>query len=378
MTAALRTASAAAAAGGIAAARTIEAGGYAVRVGAGFGAELAVSIAQVAPAHQYAVVSDSNVAPLHAVAVRDALQSLGGGRASLHVVHAGEAFKTRESWGRLTDELLDAGCGRDTTVVAVGGGVVGDLAGFVAATYLRGVPVVQCPTSLLAMIDASVGGKTGVDTAAGKNLVGAFHAPAAVFADVALLHSLPLAHRRAGLAEAIKHGVIADERYFEQIVRDSAALLDADPALLVELVARSVELKAGIVAEDEREAGRRKTLNFGHTIGHAVEHLSGYELLHGDCVAIGMSVEARIAERLGVASQGTARRIDAALASVGLPSAMPATMSAEAVLGATRMDKKSRGGQVEYALPARIGAMAGEQSGWALAVSDDVVREVLA
>jgi 3-dehydroquinate synthase len=197
---------------------------------------------------------------------------------------AGEAHKTRDTWARATDAMLAAGCGRDTTVVALGGGVVGDLAGFVAATYLRGVPVVQVPTTLLAMLDASVGGKTAVDTPAGKNLVGAFHPPAAVLIDPALLATLPAPDLAAGAAEALKHGVIASAAHFD----DVAALLprlargEADPAALARLVGDSVAVKAAVVAEDLTERGRRKTLNFGHTLGHAVEHASGYALRHGE------------------------------------------------------------------------------------------------
>jgi 3-dehydroquinate synthase len=296
----------------------------------------------------------------------------------VHVIPSGEAHKTRDTWARITDGLLDAGCGRDTTVVALGGGVVGDLAGFVAATFMRGVPVVQCPTTLLAMIDASIGGKTGVDTAAGKNLVGAFHPPSAVLADVETIHTLSLAQRRAGLAEAIKHGVLADAEYFARLDADLPALLDAEPSATLDAVARSVEIKAEVVRADEREHGRRKTLNLGHTLGHALEHVSGYALLHGEAVAIGMVLEARIAERLGVADPGTAQRISDVLARAGLPVQRPAALSVDAVVDATRLDKKARGGRVEYALPARIGAMAAADAGWSLPVDDQLVHEVLA
>jgi 3-dehydroquinate synthase len=300
------------------------------------------------------------------------------GRASLHVMPAGELHKTRETWGRLTDELLAAGCGRDTTVVALGGGVVGDVAGFVAATFMRGVPVVQCPTSLLAMIDASVGGKTGVDTAAGKNLVGAFHLPAAVLVDVELLRTLPAAHVRAGLAEAIKHGVIADAEYFTRIDGALTALLGGDPHATLDLVTRSVEIKTAVVRADERETGLRRTLKFGHTLGHAIELASGYALLHGEAVAIGMVLEARLAERIGVAARDTSREIERVLRRAGLPVARPDSVDPQVVLEATRHDKKSRAGAVAFALPARIGAMAGRENGWAIAVEDAAVREVLA
>lgn len=355
--------------------RTVDAGGYAVQIGRGIRHQFAAQVAAVARAHRYAIVSDINVGPLYADALVEQLSPYG--ETTLHIIPAGEAHKTRDTWARLTDELLDVGCARDTTVVALGGGVVGDLAGFVAATYMRGVPVVQCPTTLLAMIDASLGGKTGVDTQAGKNLVGAFHAPAAVLADVEMLATLPAQHLRAGLAEAVKHGVIADASYFASLDASLEAILAGDPARTLEAVARSVAIKAEVVRADEHEHGRRKTLNFGHTIGHAVEMASGFSLLHGECVAIGMVLEARIAERLGVAGHGTAGAIEHILARAQLPLFRPANLGADAVLAATRLDKKSRAGSVEYALPSRIGAMVDAGMTWSVRVDDALVREVL-
>jgi 3-dehydroquinate synthase len=355
--------------------RVVEAGDYRVTIAAGLRHDFAKHVAAVAPAHHYAILSDEDVAPHYAGDV--VTQFARRGQASLHLMAAGEVHKTRETWARLTDDLLDAGCGRDTTILALGGGVVGDLAGFVAATFMRGVPVVQCPTSLLAMIDASVGGKTGVDTPAGKNLVGAFHQPAAVLVDVETLRTLPVAHRRAGLAEAIKHGVVADADYFDRIRAAMPELLEGNAERMLDLVTRSVELKAAVVRDDAREHGRRKTLNFGHTLGHAVELVSGFSLLHGQAVAIGMVLEARLAERLGVAARGTSDEIERVVRAAGLPAVRPPMLDADAILAATRHDKKARGGSVAYALPARIGVMAGQDTGWAIDVDDALVREVL-
>jgi 3-dehydroquinate synthase len=328
-------------------------------------------IAPFAAKRRVAVVTDEHVDQLHARRVAARL-----GDARVIAIPAGESAKTRETWARVSDELLDAGFGRDSLIVAVGGGVVGDLAGFVAATYMRGIPFVQVPTTLLAMIDASVGGKTGVDTPAGKNLVGAFHQPALVIADPNVLATLPANHFRAGLAEALKHGVIADAAYFERIAaaRESTA---RDERSLTTLVAESVRIKASVVARDERESGLRKVLNFGHTIGHAIESVSNYKLLHGEAVAIGMALEGELAERIGVAAPGTADAIRRALDSIGLPSGFPA-LDRGAVLAATRSDKKARAGRVEYALPSKVGSMAGESSGWSIPVDDDAVNEVLA
>ena len=358
----------------------IRLGACTIVVEAGALASLGARLREAAPAHRYAVVSDESVGALYGEAALASIAASGGGRAELLTIPAGEAHKTRETWAALTDRMLDAGFGRDTTVVALGGGVVGDLAGFVAATYLRGVPVVQVPTTLLAMIDAAVGGKTGVDTRHGKNLVGAFHQPSAVVADPRTLATLPPAQLRAGLAEAIKHGVIADERYFERVAEDLPTLLAAggwESEAMTALVARSVEVKAAVVERDEREGGLRKILNFGHTLGHAVETLSGYALLHGEAVAIGMALESELAELAGVAECGTYDRVRAALELAGLPVSLPAAMRAGDVLALTRQDKKARGGVTEYALPRRIGAMAGERSGWAVPVPDELVLELL-
>ena len=350
---------------------------YRVTVEAGALDRIGEIVRETAHAHRYAVITDSNVGPRYASRVT---ARLGATESRVFTVDAGESQKTRQTWGRLTDELLAAGFGRDSTVIALGGGVVGDLAGFVAATFMRGVPYVQVPTTLLAMVDASVGGKTGVDTDAGKNLVGAFHQPAAVIADTSLLSTLPLDHLRAGMAEAIKHGVIADAAYFESASAAAAGVqsLDVASESTLDLVARSVEIKADLVRRDEREGGVRKTLNFGHTLGHAVELCSRYELLHGYSVAIGMVCEAEIAERMGIAEAGTASRIRDTMRAAGLPHSLPRGIDAENVITATRGDKKARAGRVEYALPQRIGEMASGDGSWAVPVGDDTVREVLA
>jgi 3-dehydroquinate synthase len=305
-------------------------------------------------AHRAAIVTDSNVGPLYAARAQAALV---GFSPVVVTIPAGESNKTRDSWLRVTDELFTHGLGRDSVIVALGGGVVGDLAGFVAATYMRGVPVVQVPTSLVAMIDASIGGKTGVDVPAGKNLVGAFHSPALVAVDPDLLSTLPARELRGGLAEAVKHGVIADAEYFARVASQGAA----SPH---EVVARSVEIKAAVVNDDPREAGRRKTLNFGHTLGHAIEAASGYTLSHGEAIAIGMVLEARLGERLRVTAAGTAQSIEKALTAIGLP--VHTDLDPKDLVARTHGDKKTRAGVVEYALPAAIGRF--EQ--WTTPVAD--------
>lgn len=354
---------------------TISLPAYSVVVERGTLERVGSVVRSTAPAHRYAIITDSNVGPIYAARVA---RSFGDSQVDVLTVAEGERHKTRESWSRLTDELLALGCGRDTTIVGLGGGVVGDLAGFVAATFMRGIPVVQVPTTLLAMIDASVGGKTGVDTPAGKNLVGAFHPPAAVVADPGALASLPLAQLRSGLAEAIKHGVIADAGYLERVVAGLPVLLaDSGSEAMLELIGRSVEIKASVVRADERESGLRKTLNFGHTLGHAIESESGYRLLHGEAVAVGMVLESALAERVRVAESGTAELVREAVERAGLPARLPRELDPERILESTRSDKKARGGIAEFALPARVGAMAGEESGWVVRVPEDEVLAVL-
>ena len=355
----------------------IELPSYRVLIARGALADIGRIAAASARAHRYAVISDDTVAPLYAGRVRSAL---GEGRTKLYTVPAGEEQKTRATWSTLTDAMLADSFGRDTAVVALGGGVIGDLAGFVAATYMRGLPFIQVPTTLLAMIDASIGGKTGVDTLAGKNLVGAFHQPSAVIADLDVLRTLPPEHLRAGLAEAIKHGVIADAAYFDDVAEAAPSIVSGSrqaAAALERVVVRSIAIKADVVRRDEREGGVRKTLNFGHTIGHAIELRSDYRMLHGEAVAVGMVLESRVAERLGVAEPGTSDRVLQAIERSGLPASRPANQTPDEILSATRGDKKARGGVVEYALPVRIGAMAGEDQGWSVAVADDIVLEVL-
>lgn len=349
-----------------------------VTVAAGSLDGLGALVRKAAPAHRYVIVTDSVVGPLYA---DRAVASLGTETmVDVLSIPAGEASKTRRTWARLTDAMIELGCRRDSAVVALGGGVVGDLAGFVAATFLRGVPVVQVPTTLLAMIDAAIGGKTGVDTAAGKNLVGALHPPAAVVVDPTLLETLPERHLRSGLAEAIKHGVVADAGYFERVRADLPKLLAPDGArspAMEHLIRHSIGIKSAVVAADAAEHGRRKILNFGHTIGHAVEAASGYALLHGEAVAIGMAAECRLAELAGVGACGITEEVCGALDAARLPIAPPADLSAETIVDFTHVDKKSRAGAVEYALPRAIGEMAGAGANWAVALPDAFVLESL-
>jgi len=329
-----------------------------------------------APAHRYAVISDTTGAAHHAAAV---MAQFPPERTQLFTIPPGEQEKTRERWASLTDALCAWGAGRDTTIIALGGGVVGDLAGFVAATFMRGVPVIQVPTTLLAMVDASVGGKTAVDSPYGKNLVGAFHNPAAVVIDPDVLATLPGPILRSGLAEMIKHGVIADASYFDQMLRAIPDILarGAAAADLPRLIAGSVQIKADVVAEDTREGGLRQILNFGHTIAHAVEVVQRYEMLHGDAVAMGMVAESLIAERVGIAGAGLSVAVRDAVQRAGLPAVLPAGIALADVVAATLGDKKSRGGRARYALPRSVGEMEPAEGRYGVEVDDAVVCGVL-
>ena len=305
------------------------------------------------------VVSNETVAARWLPALREAL---GPVRRTEALLPDGERHKTLDSVSRLYDALLAGGHHRDVTVVALGGGVIGDIAGFAAATYQRGVAFAQVPTTLLAQVDAAVGGKTGVNRdgpggSGGKNMVGAFHQPVCVIADVDTLASLPEREFRAGLAEVVKYGLIADAELFAWLESHAATLRADAPAPLAEAVRRSCENKARIVERDEREAGARALLNLGHTFGHAIERLEGYRgCLHGEAVSIGTALSARLSEALGWLDRARRERVERLLGRLGLPVALPAGISADALLGAMASDKKIRAGRLRLVLLRDIGS----------------------
>ncbi len=349
---------------------------YPVLVGKGLRVRIPRLLQEYAPGHRYAVISDDRVAGLYGAPAVEACRAAGLD-AHLFVFPEGEASKTRSIWSALTDEMLDAGVRRDGVVVAIGGGVTGDLGGFVAATYLRGIPVVQVPTSLVAMIDASVGGKTAVDVPAGKNLVGAFHRPRVVIADPETTLTLPRSERAQGLAEALKHGATLDRSYFERLAEEADALLSGSTDATFAAVLRSVELKARVVGEDEREAGPRQVLNFGHTIGHALETASRYALGHGSAVAAGMVLEAALGERVGVTEPGTRDRLRDVLGRFELDALPTHTWDLEVILDYLGADKKVRAGRPRYVLLDRIGTVHREGA-WSHEVPRADVEAVLA
>ncbi len=307
------------------------------------------------PAPTTAVISDQTVADLYAERVMHSVQQAGY-RASLLVVPPGEASKSLQTAASLYDRLAEAMIERRSPVVALGGGMVGDLAGFVAATWLRGVPFAQVPTTLVADVDASVGGKTAVNHSAGKNLIGAFYQPRLVLIDPTCLATLAEVDRRAGLAESVKHAVIRDPDFFEWHERNVDRIASGQAEVLGELIERNCRIKASFVCADEREeSGLRASLNFGHTVGHAIEAELGYELRHGECVAVGMVAAAWVAVNRRMLQQAHADRIKGLIAKLGLPTKLRRELSDGRLLELMRHDKKVRHGRVRLVLPTTIG-----------------------
>jgi 3-dehydroquinate synthase len=321
---------------------------YRVHVDPG-GLDRLADLCDAAPAHRYAVIADSHVAELYGRRVLDALAA-GGRDARLFPFPAGEWNKSADQWAELCGALLRAELGRDSVCIALGGGVTGDLAGFVASTYMRGVPVIQVPTTLLAMVDSCVGGKTGIDSGAVKNAIGTFHHPAAVLVDPELLSTLPRYQRISGLAEAVKAAAVRDAPFLDWIEAHAPRLRDGDLETTTELIARSVRIKADVVQDDPEERGARAILNFGHTFGHALESLSGFSVLHGEAVAAGMRVEARLGESLGITREGAGTRLDRILEACGLPEVLEPPLDVDDLLERARPDKKVRGGSLSWVL----------------------------
>ncbi|MGQ3017421.1 3-dehydroquinate synthase [Phenylobacterium sp.] len=333
---------------------------YEVRIGSGLVAEAGRHIRPLLKRGRTAIISDETVWRLHGAMLSQAL-SAEGISATPVLVPAGEGSKSFEMLARVSDDLLALELDRGDLIIAFGGGVVGDLAGFAAAIYKRGIDFVQIPTTLLAQVDSSVGGKTAIDTARGKNLIGAFHQPRLVLADLDVLSTLPAREIRAGYAEIIKYGLLGDIDFFAWLEAHGAEVIALASEPLALAVRRSVEMKAQIVAEDEREGGRRALLNLGHTFGHALEAESGYgdDLLHGEAVAIGMAQAFRYSAGQALCSRQDAVRAEAAIAAVGLPVRMDALpghpFEGEKLLAHMGQDKKAEGGRLTFILPHALG-----------------------
>lgn len=331
---------------------------YVITIGPGALSELGAIVVRQGPPTAALVVSNPVVARFYGDGVMDSL-SAAGVRTELFCVAAGERLKTLRSINKIYNALLDARIDRKGAVIALGGGVIGDMAGFAAATYLRGIDFYQVPTTLLSQVDASVGGKVGVDLPQGKNLVGAFYQPKAVVIDTNTLRTLPVRELRAGLAEVVKHGIIYDYDFFAFLDRCASELLTIQESAIKTAIHRSVEIKRDVVEKDERESGLRAILNYGHTVGHAIEVLSGYgKYRHGEALAIGMVTEALLADQEGIAESGIADEVARALAKMRLPINMDMSLSTDDMIHTMEMDKKILGGKFRLALPTKIGECA--------------------
>ena len=329
---------------------------YDIRIGPGLLARLGAECARLGLRKRCAVIADTNVGPRYGKAAQTALTKAGF-TSSLIIIPAGETAKSIKTVEACYNQLAAQRLERQSFVVALGGGVVGDLAGFVAATYLRGIAFVQVPTTLLAQVDSSVGGKVGLNLKAGKNLVGAFHQPRLVLCDLATLASLPMREYRSGLAEVIKYGIIYDAGLFRRLERDLPRLLRRDERTLAAVIARCCEIKADVVRQDETESGLRAILNFGHTIGHALEAISHYgKYLHGEAIAIGQVAAAKLsAQVLGLPAEEV-KRIERIFQRAGLPTQVKLNApQRQKFLTAISLDKKVSGGEIKFVLARRIG-----------------------
>ncbi|MCL2790460.1 MAG: 3-dehydroquinate synthase [Desulfobulbus sp.] len=327
---------------------------YPIVIGTGIFRRIGTMLHAAGLAKRYAIISDDRVASLYGRQLQEMLHQADLVGELLTFPH-GEASKRLDTIEQLASRLAACGFDRKDGLIALGGGVTGDMTGFLAAIYMRGIPFVQIPTSLLAQVDSSVGGKTGVDLPQGKNLLGAFYQPRAVFIDAEVLRTLPREEFLGGMAEVIKYGASIDAEFFAWLDRQREAILALDPSALVPMIRRCCELKAKVVEQDEREGGLRRILNFGHTIGHAVEAASGYRLMHGRAVAIGMRAVAELAARTGMADPSVADSIARLLRAYHLPTDIPPELDRAALRSYLSVDKKTVGGRIFFVLPEQIG-----------------------
>ena len=330
---------------------------YPIVIGSGVMATCAQQLVEILPGKQIVVVSNETVFAHFGSTLLDALTAVSPGLQIDHfLMPDGEEYKSLETYGALMEYVLEKRHNRTTTFVALGGGVVGDLTGFVAATYQRGVDFVQIPTTLLAQVDSSVGGKTAVNHPLGKNMIGAFYQPRQVIIDTDTLSTLPAREFGAGLAEVIKYGLIYDADFYAWLLAQQAQLQARDAGVLAQTIKRCCEVKASVVAQDEREGGLRAILNFGHTFGHAIENLSGYgSLLHGEAVAIGMLMATSLSARMGFVEQDLVDELSAWLSAMGLPTKQLSPLASEDMIASMSMDKKSQDGRIRFVLLERIG-----------------------
>ncbi|MBI4979157.1 MAG: 3-dehydroquinate synthase [Spirochaetes bacterium] len=338
--------------------------------------ECAAFTAKRFPDSRIALVTDTNVARF---ALPKLLSAFAGNRQKpfVHVIPAGERHKHLRTVENIVDIFLSKRYGRDTVFIALGGGVVGDMTGFAASLFARGVPFIQMPTSVVSMVDASVGGKTGVDTRHGKNLIGVFAQPSAVFADPSLLLTLPDGEYRFGLSEVVKHALICDKQLFGQLRKNGTRLLARDTVLLHDVIARNIAIKKAVVEKDEREGGLRQILNFGHTIGHAIERNSNYRMNHGEAVGYGILYESLIARELEILPESDVGQIRGLLSQLGIVGKRKLRLDPKRIIEFTKSDKKSLLGEARYVLINGIGSVHRDGRRYSIPVKDDIVRKVL-
>lgn len=327
---------------------------YEIKIGADILDRAILLIAKNHPAGHYVVITDDRVEELYGSKMVDGLRDVGL-NVSLLKFPAGESSKNVKTVLDLAGKLLSGGADRETMLIALGGGVVGDVAGFAASIFMRGVPYIQIPTTLVAQVDSAIGGKTGVDLPAGKNLLGTFYQPRAVFVSLNFLETLPEAEFNNGLAEIIKYGAIEEENILEMLEKNMEVVKAKDPKVMLNIVESCCRIKKSIVEIDEKEHGLRRILNFGHTVGHALEAVSKYKMTHGEGVALGMAAAARISEKTGYLKREEARRLETVIAGAGLPVKIPGTFSTEDILARLRSDKKKKGDTVRFVLLKKIG-----------------------
>ncbi|MGH7802692.1 MAG: 3-dehydroquinate synthase [Thermodesulfobacteriota bacterium] len=326
--------------------------------------------------YHYLIISDSNVASLYGdVLLKQCTNS--GLNSHLISFPAGEIHKNRDTKSRIEDEMSKLKIGRDSCVIALGGGVVGDIAGFVAATYNRGIPYIQGPTTLVASVDSSIGGKTGVDTPYGKNLIGTFYQPWRVYIDVNTLRTLHEKEIREGLAEVIKYGVIKDEKLFEYLERNIDHIFSFNADALIHIIKRGCEIKRQVVELDEKESNLRKILNFGHTIGHAIENISDYKISHGEAISMGMVTEVKIALELGFWKVDEYERLVSLFKKTGLPTKLPDSLDLSRMIDTMKLDKKARQGKIEMVLPRKIGEMVEVDGSYGIKIEEGLIRRIL-
>ncbi len=327
---------------------------YPITIGGGLLQDVGVDLVERNIAKRYAIISDDQVASLYGTKLLKSLEHAGVEAEMITIPH-GEATKNISTIGQLASELAKRGFDRSDGLIALGGGVAGDITGFLASIYMRGIPFVQVPTTLLAQVDSSVGGKTGVDIPEGKNLIGTFYQPRVVYIDTDVLQTLPESELRGGLAEVIKYGIIIDVDFFSYLQTHRAAILNLESEEVATMVRKCCEIKAMVVEQDEREGGLRRILNFGHTIGHAVEAASDFSINHGFAVAIGMCAVAELAVKGGYTIQGVADEVRKIITDYGLPDTIPADLDQVLIKAYLQTDKKTVGGRVFFVLPEKIG-----------------------